>query len=901
MWPALIWFVLVAPLGITDAVRGDDCNGNGVPDDQDLVVDQASAELSPIGHGFPQSYTLSQPPIAGSDVTLTFAAVADFGAAGFEYVDIDINGTWVGRVFDAGAHQCPATPDVDVLVVAAADYNAAAAGGDAVITMTASVDVDAGACTNSSIIVTVAYGGRDCNVNGIPDECEPDCNENGVPDDCDIDPDDPDVDGRVFDDCDINGVPDVCEALIEVDGDNIAGACDNCPRHTNPDQADCDNDGIGDVCAIADGLARDCDGNGLPDACDIALCDPNDPTCKDCNANGIPDECELDCNANGMPDDCDTTLCDPNDPACQDCDGNGVPDSCDVAAGTHPDCNANGVPDTCEADCNENGVPDDCDIASAFSRDCDANGVPDDCDIANDPSLDCDDNGGFDACDIADGVAFDCNTNGVPDACDVDFGASPDCNGNEIPDECDIESGLSGDCNDDGVLDLCELVLCNPNDPACADCNANGVPDGCEPDCNTDGVLDECEIAACDPLDPICQDCDGNRVPDGCDPDCDGDQLPDACEINQGSATDANGNGVPDECEDEIASFAGVASDGVLGDPGNVVLTHDFFGGFTLGRIDWIGSLTILEPQTLGGEAQVQITHPSGVTRGFQLNSMSQTIGGGPTYAESGAIPQQTSPIARPFGLGLDPAGVWTFRFFETVDDGAPGAADARWETLEFSLTSDSPSQPTPPAAQALDIGSGSATAVGALGAGEVKWFRIETARAAAASRGTHLDLDTFGSLLISDNDTELAIYDAWGYLLASNDDAPGTLLSLISLGTGAGGDATGQHGDAFAGVYYVALGAYNTSFADGFTASSTSPYTGAWQLNVTTNALGGGGLFGDVNGDCLVNITDLAILLVNFGTTTGAAFGDGDLTGDGAVNISDLSIVLVGFGAICP
>lgn len=47
-----------------------------------------------------------------------------------------------------------------------------------------------------------------------------------------------------------------------------------------------------------------------------------------------------------------------------------------------PDCNADGVLDECQLDgndCNNNGIPDDCDIADMTSDDMDMNGVPDEC------------------------------------------------------------------------------------------------------------------------------------------------------------------------------------------------------------------------------------------------------------------------------------------------------------------------------------------------------------------------------------------------------------------------------------------------------------------------------------------------------------------------------------------
>ncbi|MHC5004864.1 MAG: thrombospondin type 3 repeat-containing protein, partial [Planctomycetota bacterium] len=108
-----------------------------------------------------------------------------------------------------------------------------------------------------------------------------------------------------------------CDA-DDVDGDGVSNDADNCPDHWNPGQADCDGDGVGDVCAIATGLDDDCDGNGVPDTCDVQS---------------------------------------------GDCNGNGLVDACDVAGGTSEDCNANGIPDECESDpiCNndlcENAAP----------------------------------------------------------------------------------------------------------------------------------------------------------------------------------------------------------------------------------------------------------------------------------------------------------------------------------------------------------------------------------------------------------------------------------------------------------------------------------------------------------------------------------------------------------------
>jgi hypothetical protein len=55
----------------------------------------------------------------------------------------------------------------------------------------------------------------------------------------------------------------------------------------NPNQMDCDGNGIGDVCDLAAG-APDCNFNHVLDSCDVAS-----GTSLDANQNGIPDECEV--------------------------------------------------------------------------------------------------------------------------------------------------------------------------------------------------------------------------------------------------------------------------------------------------------------------------------------------------------------------------------------------------------------------------------------------------------------------------------------------------------------------------------------------------------------------------------------------------------------------------------
>jgi hypothetical protein len=68
--------------------------------------------------------------------------------------------------------------------------------------------------------------------------------------------------------------------------DGVADCIDNCPNAYNPGQQDCDNDQIGDACAIQSG-APDCNMNSVPDSCDLTL-----GSSLDQDGSGVPDECE---------------------------------------------------------------------------------------------------------------------------------------------------------------------------------------------------------------------------------------------------------------------------------------------------------------------------------------------------------------------------------------------------------------------------------------------------------------------------------------------------------------------------------------------------------------------------------------------------------------------------------
>lgn len=274
---------------------------------------------------------------------------------------------------------------------------------------------------------------------------------------------------------------------------------------------DCDGDHVLDIDEINAG-APDCNDNGIPDECE---------SLADCDLDGILDICDLvdnDCNQNAIPDLCENDA---------DCQGDGILDICQV---TSNDCNSNSIPDECESadDCNDDGVQDICQLDN---NDCNGDNVPDDCQLQEN---DCNANGEPDECELfpvcipPGGCYFpdDCNLNGVLDECDV---AVQDCNSNGIPDECDIGIVPGNDCcnvqfgsgcNDPVIQDcVCEIMptCCFINwSRACVDLVASSGCGECivppeVADCNHNDTPDGCDIAARESLDT-----DGNGVPDEC-------------------------------------------------------------------------------------------------------------------------------------------------------------------------------------------------------------------------------------------------------------------------------------------------------------------------------------------------------------------------------------------------
>lgn len=139
---------------------------------------------------------------------------------------------------------------------------------------------------------------RDCNGNGIEDDCDVACGAPGTR--CDV------VGCGLLTDCNGNMIPDVCEPSADCNNNTIADICDianetseDCNNNQVPDECestlDCNNNGSADFCDIASGFSQDCNSNATPDECDIGTISSDD------NGNSVPDDCEGGC--------CDCVTC----------------------------------------------------------------------------------------------------------------------------------------------------------------------------------------------------------------------------------------------------------------------------------------------------------------------------------------------------------------------------------------------------------------------------------------------------------------------------------------------------------------------------------------------------------------------------------------------------------------
>ncbi|MGD2110814.1 MAG: hypothetical protein PVI86_15660 [Phycisphaerae bacterium] len=102
--------------GIADSCEPGDgsdtaCNDHGILDGCEVSTWFASTprRLQPLGGGVSQVYRLAWAPPCANGAKITLTAFGNLAGAD-RYVDVEINGVEVGRVFDADAGDCDQPP-----------------------------------------------------------------------------------------------------------------------------------------------------------------------------------------------------------------------------------------------------------------------------------------------------------------------------------------------------------------------------------------------------------------------------------------------------------------------------------------------------------------------------------------------------------------------------------------------------------------------------------------------------------------------------------------------------------------------------------------------------------------------------------------------------------------------
>jgi formylglycine-generating enzyme required for sulfatase activity len=224
----------------------------------------------------------------------------------------------------------------------------------------------------------------------------------------------------------IAGVVIYYQPKSDIDADGIIDHTDNCPKVSNPDQADSDNDGIGDACEAdtdADNIIDDTDncftvkntdqvdsdGDKIGNVCDNCpkVANP-DQAASDGDKNG--NACDSDDDNDNQPDKTDNcpTLANPDQ---ADSDGDKIGDVCDncpkTANPNQADSDNDGIGNACEADTDADSIIDDIDncpeVANPDQADSDGDEIGDVCDncpeVANPDQTDSNNDGIGDACE----------------------------------------------------------------------------------------------------------------------------------------------------------------------------------------------------------------------------------------------------------------------------------------------------------------------------------------------------------------------------------------------------------------------------------------------------------------------------------------------------------------------
>ena len=328
----------------------------------------------------------------------------------------------------------------------------------------------------------------------------------------------------------------------DTDGDGVIDEIDNCPNMAYLDQADLDDDGMGDVCdtdADNDGVddktisvdgktATACTAGDGCDNCPLIATDNQ----TDTDGDDVGNACDTDTDGDGVDDKivngATTTACTAGETPCDNCPF--IPNPLVASATTQDDLDGDGLGDACDTDTDDDGFSDkiiSSDKTTATA--CTAGETP--CD--NCPFISNQDQQNTDETCI-DPV---CTPDALGDVCD------PDLDGDGFPDKSVSLDGktatpITGPCEQTSgspseLCDNCPNTVNPLQEPSIANSERG---EACEIDTDLDGFYDDednCINIKNGPDEGNIEgvgnqtNTDGDDVGDACDTDADGDDADD--------------------------------------------------------------------------------------------------------------------------------------------------------------------------------------------------------------------------------------------------------------------------------------------------------------------------------------------------------------------------------------
>lgn len=279
------------------------------------------------------------------------------------------------------------------------------------------------------------------------------------------------------------------------------------------------------------------------------------------------------------------------------------------------------------------------------------------------------------------------------------------------------------------------------------------------------------------------------------------------------------------------ASFNNIGSIDAQGDVDNVRMNWVANGGGSISAIRVTGQLTeaATATGTFASEARVRFTAGAGSTFAA-FNFQASTITG---YTGTIAIGPSTLNVT-PFTLTN--GGTVGLEWFESVQDGTAGIAEQTWDNVLYEFGSNVITNGG--AALGALVGDGSTLSVpGGHVSGGLDFFTFSIG--GVNSPTDYLNLSMLGGGTGGMTDTEMALYDGLGNLVASSDDEGPGLFSELSYGAAdplaAPDVAPGFNGLSLAaGTYTIVTGGYDTNFTPTIGAITAGTNAGSYSLSLT-------------------------------------------------------------------